>query len=308
MVFPGLKKWAENNSWTVGKDRIYGEYNGYYFTAFDEQNLKCFVAALPVVTDEQKRAILSDLETHKKELGIGEFSLENSLLSVRLKEVLSPVTQEKMRNYLDHITTVLKEQKVSGTGHCFNCEQEVSTEKVLLNDILTPMCDDCYSKAVDAILQAERELETEDKNYPIGFLGALAGGIVGAIPWIIVSSFGWFVGWLGFLIGKAALKGYTLCKGRLGKATPWIIAGVTVFCVLLAEFVSFSLMIYIQASQEGIPFSLDLLLLILTAEGVPGEILLNVGIGIVIALVGISPLFKGINQEVKYMVPMVEKI
>ncbi|HOB21120.1 MAG TPA: hypothetical protein PKO35_10520, partial [Candidatus Atribacteria bacterium] len=113
---------------------------------------------------------------------------------------------------------------------------------------------------------------------------------------------------LGFLIGKAALKGYTLCKGRLGKATPWIIAGVTVFCVLLAEFVSFSLMIYIQASQEGIPFSLDLLLLILTAEGVPGEILLNVGIGIVIALVGISPLFKGINQEVKYMVPRVEKI
>lgn len=80
-------------------------------------------------------------------------------------------------------------------------------------------------------------LEPEEENRGSvagGIVGALLGASVGAIPWYFAGTYtGFFIGWLGFLVGVAACYGYKLLHGRRSAR----FATVTVIvCSMLAIF------------------------------------------------------------------------
>ena len=86
-----------------------------------------------------------------------------------------------------------------------------------------------------AYLQKQNSLSN---NYVLGFIGALLGGLVGAIPWAIVSSQGWFVAWLGYIIAIAASKGYDLIKVKLSMKKLWCVAIAVIIGVLAGQIMS----------------------------------------------------------------------
>lgn len=49
--------------------------------------------------------------------------------------------------------------------------------------------------------------------YLRGAAGAFLGAVIGAIPWVLVGSFGWISMWLGLLISTASFYGYRTLKG-----------------------------------------------------------------------------------------------
>ena len=51
------------------------------------------------------------------------------------------------------------------------------------------------------------EVQENKQNYLLGAVGAVLGAIIGTVPWALASMSGWFVAWLGFLIGFLAQKG-----------------------------------------------------------------------------------------------------
>lgn len=102
---------------------------------------------------------------------------------------------------------------------------------------------------------AKAYLEKQDslkKNYLLGFVGALVGGLIAAIPWAIVSSQGWFVAWLGYLIAVAASKGYDLMKVKTDMKKLWCVAGAVIICVLAGQIMSDMISIAMDEELGGV--------------------------------------------------------
>lgn len=87
-------------------------------------------------------------------------------------------------------------------------------------------------------LWEEGERQSGISGYFTGFVGALLGAVVGAIPWFLASTFaGFYVGWLGFFVGVSACFGYRIFRGakRMGYAMLVIIL-CSIFALILSEF------------------------------------------------------------------------
>ena len=87
----------------------------------------------------------------------------------------------------------------------------------------------------DAYLEKLRSLSD---NYFLGFLGALAGGLLAAIPWAIVACYGRFYSWLGYLLTIVVAKGYDLMKVKAGIKKLWCVAGAVIISVFAAQVMS----------------------------------------------------------------------
>ena len=88
-------------------------------------------------------------------------------------------------------------------------------------------------------MEERKESEEARGSVWTGLFGSLVGGLLGAIPWTILSFFGWFVGWFGLLIVWCAKKGYELCRGKENR---WkLVRGivVTLLMVVVAEFATY---------------------------------------------------------------------
>lgn len=91
----------------------------------------------------------------------------------------------------------------------------------------------CKQRQADRIL-AEVEENEVNGNYALGALCALLGGVVGAIPSVLLLYFtGYISVWLYALIPLAAAFGYKLGKGVLNWAMPVIVAVVSLVCNIL---------------------------------------------------------------------------
>ena len=93
-----------------------------------------------------------------------------------------------------------------------------------------------YTPGPQGPVSHEPEVPEDKGSVLMGILGAILGALVGAVPWFLVSAFtSFYVGWLGFLAGWAAVFGYRKLKGR--KSFRLAIA-VVVICSLLALIVA----------------------------------------------------------------------
>ncbi|MCL2354794.1 MAG: hypothetical protein FWC68_02740 [Oscillospiraceae bacterium] len=88
-------------------------------------------------------------------------------------------------------------------------------------------------------------------SYVSGLLGAVAGALIGGIPWGILIYYGWFVGWLAFIIGFASFCGYKLLRGP---------KNFTIAMVLIcaASFASAILWTFMMIIYHGVTVELGL--------------------------------------------------
>lgn len=128
----------------------------------------------------------------------------------------------------------------------------------------------------------------------LGLIGALAGALIGAIPWFLLSTFtGYFVGWLGFLIGWLSCVLY--CKFRGYKSTALatvIIILASIIALIAAIFGSYMYSLCTDpewkrdAARYGIPVARLAFDSLLMKENLP-QILPSMAIGLIIGLVGV---------------------
>lgn len=139
-------------------------------------------------------------------------------------------------------------------------------------------------------------------GYLRGLLGAILGAVVGVVPWFILSTFvGFYVGWLGFLVGWVSLFGYKLLRGA--KSTGYATAVIFVFSVLAIIFADFFSNMYnlfqdkeFAAAVEFYGISkFEITWLVITDPENLSTVLVNLVLGLVIGVLGLVSTLKQIR-------------
>ena len=133
------------------------------------------------------------------------------------------------------------------------------------------------------------------KNYVLGIIGALLGGLVATIPWIIIYIYGnMMLSALAIFIAWSVLKGYKLFKGKEDKRLPMIITIVSIISVTVATLVIIPL---ILLNNEGFQPSFYNLKLLYQSGDFLWSIMKDFVIAIIFTILGISGTVKKLKEQ-----------
>ena len=153
---------------------------------------------------------------------------------------------KKLESLLQTIYGIFAQNSALGVGYCPICGKELdfeNTKKCLIDGATVSIENDCVEKINIAITEQNKEFDATPNNYLRGFLGALIGGVAGAVVAIVL----YLVGFISALSAFVAfLVGIILYKKFGGKPNKMmlVIVTVTTFVFMILSV----LCIYIVAS------------------------------------------------------------
>ncbi|MDW7656084.1 MAG: hypothetical protein SCM11_02795 [Bacillota bacterium] len=124
MISTQLMKLAEMNQWKVNakEDMIFGEYNGFLFTAFEGKHFKAFITPVAGISPDALEMIVKFLENQRKALKLRNFEIGDNFLCVRMEEGIIPISSEKMEYILGQLSGLLSLYEVPARA-CVVCGQ-----------------------------------------------------------------------------------------------------------------------------------------------------------------------------------------
>ncbi len=96
---------------------------------------------------------------------------------------------------------------------CSHCGQAKKTGIYALENHLSSLCAGCFYEEQWQIARKTEEYDAKTENMPLGMVGAMAGGLLGAVLWVLFSMLGKIVVMAGVL---SAVSGYFAYK-KLGR-------------------------------------------------------------------------------------------
>lgn len=134
------------------------------------------------------------------------------------------------------------------------------------------------------------------ENRILGIIGALVGGMIATIPWILVYIYGnMMFSALAIIIAFVALKGYQFCKGKQDKYLPIIISVVSIISVSVATLIIIPLAIL---SKNGYDVSFYNLKILYNSSKFTSAILRDYIIAVLFTVLGISGIIKNLKLQV----------
>ncbi len=128
-------------------------------------------------------------------------------------------------------------------SECSFCTKTDGLGYTYQNERVMQVCSECHEKytSVTDGLKKQRE---ETGSYAKGAAGAIIGGILGMIPWVIVSALGYIAGICGLIMAYLSYKGYILLNGRRSRGMLFIIIAVLIVFTYTAIIVDYTIADY----------------------------------------------------------------
>jgi len=238
MIGSGLKKLAQENDMKVAKGVAYGSLQGFAATMSEGSGYKQIVFTTKFTEagrDDQLLAQINQVNVQRT------YRVQNLNIAPNAIQVIftdNPGTMNKIREFLNWFIPLLRQYGATGANVCDECGGEVIGGRwILINGIAYHMHESCAEKAKRTIIESEEtEKQQQEGSYATGTVGAFLGAALGAVVWALVLNLGYVASLVGLLIGWLAEKGYTLLKGKRGKAKVAILILAIIFGVVLGTF------------------------------------------------------------------------
>ena len=297
MIGSGLKKLAKEHGMKVAKGVAYGSLGGFAATMSEGSGYKQIYITTKFAQIEKLDALRAHINGRNltKELRVRSLTFVPDGVDIVFNDTIG--TMGKIKEFLDWFLPLLQEAEATGVDICTECGMPVTGGCwKLIDGVAFHMHETCAQRSMMHIEQEEQARRDADEgNYFMGTLGALLGAALGGIVWAIVLMTGYVASVVGLLIGWLAEKGYTLLKGKQGKAKILILILAIIFGVVLGTFGAdvFTLVDMINNGELPIEYAdipaLILVMLVDSPEYVEATIA-NLGQGILFAGLGVAVL------------------
>lgn len=307
MVGSAIRKYANEKNWQIKSGVAFGAYRGYMMSMQEGSGWKSLSVASRLDNNENLTTVYNLLNDNsiKKEYRITASTVSPTAIIVTFADSIG--TMKKIIAFIDWICDKLDSFGAKGVEYCSSCGEKLNGMGIpaIMNGVVYMLHEGCFTRD-DEQMSAAKEEKQKQGSVAKGTLGAFAGAIIGAIPWTIVSCLGYFVAFLGFVIGIASKKGYEMLGGKETKAKGFAILASTIVGVILAESVAIMISIGILATQEG--YYLGIAEIVFTfIYGLANDssalagVLGNIALGVLFAILGtwstLSEIFKSTGKK-----------
>lgn len=178
-----------------GMDSLYGIYGGYLVTLYDEGSRRTFFVNYyldPNAEEEDSVRLLEISESLKSAfsgLSVSNYAVESDGLSCTVSGSL-----DDFLALLDRVLEMLVEKDVTGATHCSCCGNKIGKRPPKkLNDRRRHflLCEHCALDKLEAASKtpAESDANGRPKRTGMGLLGAIVGGLVGILLYVLTYAF-----------------------------------------------------------------------------------------------------------------------
>jgi len=217
----------------------------------------------------------------------------------------NPGTMKKIAAFVDWLIPLLQQHGAAKASVCPECGGQITGGCWKLVDGIAHHFYETCAENVRNQVEAEnenRKVEAEG-NYAMGAVGALLGSVIGAVVWGIVLCMGYVASLVGLLIGWLSEKGYTLLRGKQGKAKLAILIVAIIVGVVVGTLGGYALSFaqYIAEDEAEVLTYSDIPMLMeitLTDPETQGAVLKDVGMGLLFAGLGVFALLRKTGKEV----------
>lgn len=176
-------------------------------------------------------------------------TVEDHCLCVEMHKKASPVQKADIETVADTISDFFTKNKI--LSGCCVCGAS-GANFIGLDDIPYFTCKACEDKLNDFALKTVEQKKKEPVRAASGAAGAFLLSLSGLLLWtVIVVTFGKLAAVAGYVIAFAAMKGFLLFKGRLTKGTSLLILGISLFTLLLSEYLSILILAAETLAKNG---------------------------------------------------------
>ncbi|MBQ2938135.1 MAG: hypothetical protein IJE05_04595 [Clostridia bacterium] len=146
-------------------------------------------------------------------------------------------------------------------------------------------------------MEEENVIKTNKESYITGIIGAVIGGAIGAIPWVLAYVYGgMMLSILATLIAAGEFYGYKIAKGKMNKSLPIIIM---VLAIIIVTIVTLIIIPTLLMQKEGIKVTLlNLEILYLNSE-FSSAIMKDFVISVIFTILGASIVTSNVKKEVE---------
>ena len=142
-----------------------------------------------------------------------------------------------------------------------------------------------------------KENKKASGSYVTGIIGAIIGGTIGAVPWIIAYIYGnMMIALLAILIAGGAYYGYKICKGKITKKVTIII---TIISIIIVALVTLLIIPVILIHTEGMNTNMATIQYLYQDEEFTSGIIRDTLIAIVFTAVGVAVVNSSIKKDLE---------